>query len=107
MKGFIVLLLCLLPVVRGEVIKFREYEEHWYSWKSFYERKYETDPEEEVRYAIWRDNLRVSSLIQDSIYGIWGVEASPPKCPASPKKILSSLQYVSNYIEKIVKTRRG
>ena len=63
MKGFIVLLLCLLPVVSGEIIKFREYEEPWYSWKSFYERKYETDAEEEVRYAIWRDNLRVSSLI--------------------------------------------
>ncbi|KAM7446020.1 hypothetical protein ABFA07_005629 [Porites harrisoni] len=58
MKGFIVLLLCLLPFVSGEIIKFREYEEHWYSWKSYYERKYETDAEEEVRYAIWRDNLR-------------------------------------------------
>ena len=34
----------------------------------------------------------------------------PPKkkeCPASPKKILSSLQYISNYIRKIIQTRQG
>ena len=32
---------------------------------------------------------------------------SPPskKCPASPPKILLSLQYISNYIEKIIQTR--
>ena len=40
---------------------------------------------------------------QGSIWGIWGVEASPPpqknkkKCPASPKKILSVI--ISVYIK--------
>ena len=31
----------------------------------------------------------------------------PPKCQASPPKILLSLQYISNYIQKIIKTWRG
>ena len=31
----------------------------------------------------------------------------PPKCPASPSKILLSLQYISNYIGKIIQTPRG
>ena len=31
----------------------------------------------------------------------------PPKYPGSPQKILLSLQYVSNYIRKIIQTRQG
>ena len=45
--------------------------------------------------------------VQGSIQGIWGVEASPQRCAASPKKILLSLRYIGNYIGKIIQTRQG
>ena len=45
---------------------------------------------------------------QGSFYGIWGVEASPHlQMPSFPPNILLSLQYVSNYIGKIIQTRQG
>ena len=58
MKGFIAFLLCL-AFANGHILH-TEYEQQWQAWKTFYEKKYSTDTEEEARYAIWRDNLRVS-----------------------------------------------
>jgi len=40
------------------VLKFDEYKQEWQAWKTFHDKKYETDTEDEARYAIWRDNLR-------------------------------------------------
>ena len=57
MKGFIAFLLCL-AFANGHILH-TEYEQQWQAWKTFYEKKYSTDTEEEARYAIWRDNLRV------------------------------------------------
>ena len=59
MKSFIAFVLCL-AFASGHILKFGEYEEQWQAWKSFHDKKYETDTQEEARYAIWRDNLRVS-----------------------------------------------
>lgn len=56
MKGFLAFGLCLV-VVSGH---FVEYEDQWLAWKSFHEKQYKTQTEEDARYAIWRDNLRVS-----------------------------------------------
>ena len=58
MKGFIAFVLCL-AFANGHILQ-TEYEQQWQAWKTFYEKKYNTDTEEEARYAIWRDNLRVS-----------------------------------------------
>ena len=45
---------------------------------------------------------------QGSFYGNWGVEAPPPLQMSSfPLNILLSLQYISNYIGKIIQTRQG
>jgi len=46
-------------VVRCAVLKFDEYKQQWQAWKTFHDKKYETETEEQARYAIWRDNLRV------------------------------------------------
>ena len=37
----------------------------------------------------------------------WQKSPPPPKCPASSPKILLSLWKISNYIGKIIQTRRG
>jgi len=60
MKGFLAFVLCL-AAASGHVLKFGEYKEQWQAWKSFHDKKYATDTEEDARYAIWRDNLRVSA----------------------------------------------
>ena len=54
-----------------------------------------------------KPQVRKVGFKQGSILGIWGVKASPPKCPAFSQKILLSLQYISNYIGKIIQTRPG
>ena len=58
MKAVLAFVLCL-SVANSAVLKFREYEEQWQAWKSFHDKSYLTDTEEQARYAIWRDNLRV------------------------------------------------
>ena len=58
MKGFIAFALCL-AFADGHILN-SEYKQQWQAWKTFYDKKYSTDTEEEARYAIWRDNLRVS-----------------------------------------------
>lgn len=58
MKGVLAFVLCLF-VANCAVVKFDEYKEQWQAWKTFHNKKYETDTEERARYAIWRDNLRV------------------------------------------------
>ena len=63
MKGFLAFVLCVVAT-SGDVLKFGEYEEQWLAWKSFHDKKYETQTQEDARYAIWRDNLRVSVVLQ-------------------------------------------
>jgi len=58
MKGVIAFVLCL-SVASCAVLKFDKYKEQWQAWKTFHYKQYGTDTEEEARYAIWRDNLRV------------------------------------------------
>ena len=58
MKGFIAFAVCL-AFADGHILN-SEYKQQWQAWKTFYDKKYSTDTEEEARYAIWRDNLRVS-----------------------------------------------
>ena len=58
MEGFIAFVLCL-ALANGHILH-TEYEEQWQAWKTFHDKKYATDSEEEARYAIWRDNLMVS-----------------------------------------------
>jgi len=58
MKGVIAFVLGL-SVASCAVLKFDEYKQQWQAWKTFHGKQYETDTEEEARYAIWRDNLRV------------------------------------------------
>ena len=72
MKGVIAFVLCL-SVASGAVLKFDEYNEQWQAWKTFYGKIYETDTEEEARYAIWRDNLRVCKLLKtdDNKFSSW------------------------------------
>ena len=33
-------------------------DNEWYVWKNFHNKKYESDDEESLRYAIWNDNLK-------------------------------------------------
>ena len=63
MKEVIAFMLCL-SVASCAVLKFDEYKEQWQAWKTFHDKKYETDTEEEARYAIWRDNLRVCNVLK-------------------------------------------
>ncbi|XP_073233311.1 procathepsin L-like [Porites lutea] len=56
MNGFIAFALCL-AFADGHILN-SEYKQQWQAWKTFYDKKYSTDTEEEARYAIWRDNLR-------------------------------------------------
>lgn len=58
MKGVIAFVLCL-SVASSAVLKYDEYNDQWQAWKTFHGKIYEIDTEEEARYAIWRDNLRV------------------------------------------------
>ena len=58
MKEVIAFVLCL-SVTSSTALKFDEYKQQWQAWKTFHDKKYETDTEEEARYTIWRDNLRV------------------------------------------------
>ena len=58
MNGVIAFVLCL-SVASSAVLKYDEYNDQWQAWKTFHGKIYETDTEEEARYAIWRDNLRV------------------------------------------------
>lgn len=60
MKGFLAFVLCLVAA-SGYVLKFGEYDAEWLAWKSFHNKKYETQREEDARYTIWADNLDVSS----------------------------------------------
>ena len=64
MKGVIAFVLCL-SAASSAVLKFDEYKDQWQAWKTFHDKKYETDTEEEARYAIWRDNLRVSKRLKN------------------------------------------
>ena len=66
MKGVIAFVLCL-SVANCAVLKFDEYEEQWQAWKTFHDKKYETDTEEGARYAIWRDNLRVCKRFTNDV----------------------------------------
>ena len=59
MKGFLVFVLCLVAS-SGYVLNFGEYDAEWLAWKSFHNKKYETQREEDARYTIWGDNLKVS-----------------------------------------------
>ena len=58
MNGVIAFVLCL-SVASSAVLKYDEYNDQWQAWKTFHGKIDETDTEEEARYAIWRDNLRV------------------------------------------------
>ena len=64
MKGVVAFLLCL-SVANCAVLKFDEYKQQWQAWKTFHDKKYETDTEEEARFAIWRDNLRVCNTFKN------------------------------------------
>ena len=59
MKGVIAFVLGL-SFASCAVLKFDEYKQQWEAWKTFHGKQYKTDTEEGARYAIWRDNLRVS-----------------------------------------------
>ena len=54
-----------------------------------------------------KSDVKCSKNKQGSILGIWGVDASPQNAQLSPKKILLLLQFISNYIGKIIQTRQG
>ena len=58
MVDFIAFVLCL-ALANGHILS-SEHEQRWQAWKTFHGKKYATDSEEEARFAIWRDNLRVS-----------------------------------------------
>ena len=62
MKGFLAFVLCLVAA-SGYVLKFGEYDAEWLAWKSFHNKKYETQREEDARFTIWGDNLKVSGKL--------------------------------------------
>lgn len=61
MKIVVAFVLCFSVAscaVLKQELKFDEYKDQWRAWKTFHGKQYETDTQEEARYAIWRDNLR-------------------------------------------------
>jgi len=58
MKAFIATCLFLVAVSNAFVLKLDQDEAQWHAWKSFHEKKYETESEETYRRGIWRDNLK-------------------------------------------------
>lgn len=59
MKGFLAFVVCLVAT-NGYIPNYGEYETEWLAWKSFHNKKYETQREEDARHDIWWDNLKVS-----------------------------------------------
>ena len=59
MKGFLAFVVCLVAT-NGYVPNYGEYEAEWLAWKSFHDKKYETQAEEDARHDIWWDNHKVS-----------------------------------------------
>lgn len=57
MKIFLILALFVVAAY-GHFLKFEEDQAEWLAWKSFHDKKYDTQTEEDARYAIWRDNLK-------------------------------------------------
>jgi len=64
MKGVIAFVL-FFSVASSAFLKFDEYKQQWQAWKTLHDKKYDTDTEEEARYAIWRDNLRVCKTFKN------------------------------------------
>lgn len=56
---FIVLFLFASIAGSFEVTYQEYYQQHWQTWKSFYGKTYGSETEEEERFAVWNDNLRV------------------------------------------------
>lgn len=55
----IVLFLCTSIAGSFEVTYQEYYQQHWQTWMSFYGKTYRSETEEEERFAVWNDNLRV------------------------------------------------
>jgi len=58
MKSAILALICFFAVSNAFVLKFDQDEAQWQAWKSFHVKNYNTDSEEVLRKAIWKDNLK-------------------------------------------------
>ena len=56
----IVLFLCASIASSFEVTYQEYYQQHWQRWKSFYGKTYGSETEEDERFSVWNDNLRVS-----------------------------------------------
>ena len=70
-------------------------------------RPYWCPNNETVAMLVYQDNPVGIELFSGFYLGyLWG-RSFPPKMPSFPRKILSSIQYISNYTEKIIKTRQG
>lgn len=59
MKGFLAFVVCLV-VTNGYVPNYGQYEAEWLAWKSFHDKKYETQREDDARHYIWWDNFKAS-----------------------------------------------
>ena len=67
MKGFLAFLLCL-NVASGFILKFEEDQLQWEAWKRFHGKSYASESEEEMRKAIWRENLKVVLYPKNQIF---------------------------------------
>lgn len=59
MKGFLAFVVCLVAT-NGYVPNYGQYEAEWLAWKSFHDKKYETQREDDARHDIWWDNFKAS-----------------------------------------------
>ena len=54
------LLLCA-SIAYGFDLTYEDYKQHWQKWKSFYGKTYESKAVDDARFAVWKDNLKVTT----------------------------------------------
>ena len=101
MRCFYVFLLSV-SIASGLDLTHEDYKRYWQEWKSFYGKSYKSDLLDNVHFAVWKDNLKVSKFyfakIADLIYNRAGNPVPPPRRKGNARnRRLSPLLAIISY----------